>query len=141
MTTIREGFVSSIMDALKADDQLQTDGVVVERSIYEAVNSEEPKVVVVSRGRDIVLASTIGRTTRQCDLLVSAVVRDPAPDRAADAIFERSHPLVMAFDAQDIVGIEEVTTDEPETADIDGGVGIVTMRYTIQYQTSPQSLA
>ncbi|ALP62394.1 hypothetical protein [Paraburkholderia caribensis] len=140
MTTIRETFVSSIMDALKSDAQLQSSGVVVERSIYEAVDREEPKVVVVSRGRDIVLASTIGRTTRQCDLLVSAVVRDPAPDRAADVIFERSHPIVMAFDGPEIVGVEEVTTDEPETADIDGGVGIVTMRYTIQYQTPPNSL-
>jgi hypothetical protein len=141
MTTIREGFVSSIMNALNSDAQLQSDGVVVERSIYEAVGSEQPKVVVVSRGRDVVLASTIGRTTRQCDLLVSAVVRDPAPDRAADVIFERSHPIVMAFDGPDVVGIEEVGTDDPENADIDGGVGIVTMRYTIQYQTSPQSLA
>ncbi|MDE1011270.1 MAG: hypothetical protein OSB38_36970 [Paraburkholderia fungorum] len=140
MTTMREGFVSSIMGAIRADEQLQGSGVNVERSIYAAIDSSEPKVVVVHRGRDPVLASTIGRTTRQCDLLVTVVVRDPAPDQAADAIFERTHPIVMAFNGPGVVGVEEVSTDEPETADIEGGVGIVTMRYTIQYQTTPASL-
>lgn len=140
MTTMRESFVAMIMDSLKSDEQLQLDSVVVERSIYAAIDSSEPRVVVVHRGRDPVLASSIGRTTRQCDLLVTVVVRDAAPDQAADTIFERTHQIVMAFDAPGVVGVEEVATDEPETADIEGGVGIVTMRYTIQYQTSPNSL-
>ncbi|MFM0192417.1 hypothetical protein PQQ65_04945 [Paraburkholderia strydomiana] len=140
MTTTREGFVSSIMASLGADEQLQADGVVVKRSIYEAIGSDEPRVVVVHRGRDPVLASTIGRTTRQCELLITAVVRDSAPDQAADSIFERAHPIVMAFDGPSVVGIEEVATEEPDAADIDGGVGVMTMRYAIQYQTAPDSL-
>ncbi|MFM0479112.1 hypothetical protein PQQ81_01135 [Paraburkholderia strydomiana] len=140
MTTVREGFVSSIMASLGADEQLQADGVVVKRSIYEAIGSEEPRVVVVHRGRDPVLASTIGRTTRQCELLITAVVRDGAPDQAADSIFERAHPIVMGLDGPSVVGIEEIATDEPDAADIDGGVGVMTMRYAIQYQTAPDSL-
>lgn len=140
MTTMREGFVASIMDSLKVDPQLLAGNVLVERSIYAAIDSTEPKVVVVHRGRDPVLAATIGRTTRQCELLITAVVRDAAPDQAADDIFERSHQIVMGFDGPGVVGVEEVSTDEPETADLEGGVGVVTMRYTIQYQTSPDSL-
>lgn len=140
MTTRRESYVAALMSLLEADPGLQALGTTLKRSIAEAIDSGESPALVVHRGRDVVADSNIGRTTRSCALMLTAVVRDPAPDRAADELFEFAHPILMHFDADGLVGVNEETTDEPETAEIEGGVGVVTLHYTVLYQTNTDSL-
>jgi hypothetical protein len=140
MTTLREIFIEALMTRLRQDDELQARGVHFRRSIFSAVDSEEPFVIAVHRGGDPLVDENIGRVTRECIVMVTGV-RDPAPDQAADRLFERTHPLVMGFDAAGVLGVREIGTGEPEVADFDGGVGVVTMRYSIQYQTRPDSLS
>ncbi|WP_322105854.1 hypothetical protein [Paraburkholderia sp. J41] len=139
MTTRRESYVEALMHALSADAQLQALGVKVERSIYDAVSSDEPRVLVVHRGRDTPTPD-IGVTTRACIFMLTAVVRDAAPDRASDSIFELAHPVVMRFDADGLMGVLEGPTDEPRAADAEGGIGVVTIQYLFQYQTPPEAL-
>ena len=139
MTTRRESYVQSLMERLSGDPALQALGVRVERSIFDAISAAEPRVLVVHRGRDVSTAD-IGVTTRECIVMLTAVVRDAAPDRASDEIFERSHPVVMAFDADGLMGVMEGPTDEPRAADAEGGVGIITIQYVFQYQTPPAVL-
>ncbi|WP_321891704.1 hypothetical protein [Paraburkholderia tropica] len=139
MTTRRESYVEALMQLLSADAQLQALGVRVERSIYDAVGSNEPLVLVVHRGRDVPTPD-IGVTTRECIFMLTAVVRDAAPDRASDSIFELAHPLVMNFDAAGLMGVLEGPTDEPRAADAEGGIGVVTLQYIFQYQTPTDAL-
>ncbi|MEM5449856.1 MULTISPECIES: hypothetical protein [Paraburkholderia] len=139
MTTRRESYVESLMQALSGSAELQSLGVQVERSVFEAVSSSEPRVLVVHRGRDVP-TTDIGVTARECIFNLTAVVRDAAPDRAADDIFELAHPIVMAFDAPGLMGIVEGPTEEPSVADAEGGIGVVTIQYLFQYQTPTEAL-
>ncbi|KGU62883.1 hypothetical protein Y037_3068 [Burkholderia pseudomallei MSHR983] len=135
MTTLRERFIEQLMAALSADENLLDKGVVLERSLFAAFASNEPRVLVVHRGSDPVVEENIGVTTRECGVAVSAVVHADAPDREADVMFEAVHPIVMAFQADGLIGVREAGTDEPQAGDADGGVGVVTMRYLFLYQT------
>ncbi|WP_240648448.1 hypothetical protein [Pararobbsia silviterrae] len=127
------------MTQLQDDAQLQAIDVQIERSVFDAVSGSEARVLVVHRGRDVP-TQDIGVTTRECIVMLTAVVRDTAPDRAADEIFERAHPVVMAFDAPGLLGVTEGPTDEPRAADVEGGVGVITVQYVFQYQTPTASL-
>ncbi|MGU4696858.1 hypothetical protein [Burkholderia cepacia] len=135
MTTMRERFIDQLMAALSAEPSLRDTGVVVERSLFAAFASNEPRVLVVHRSSDPVVEENIGVTTRECGVALSAVVHADAPDREADVMFEVTHPLVMRFQADGLIGIREAGTDEPQAGDADGGVGVVTMRYLFLYQT------
>ncbi|MGN7985146.1 hypothetical protein [Burkholderia sp. 22313] len=135
MTTLRERFIEQLMTAFSADERLHQQGVVVERSLFAAFEASEPRVIVVHRGSDPVVDENIGVTTRECGVAVSAVVHADAPDLAADAMFEVTHPIVMRFQADGLIGVREAGTDEPQAGDVDGGVGVVTMRYLFLYQT------
>lgn len=140
MTSKRETYVQSLVDRLRADAELSTQGVILERSIFDAIDRNEERVLVVSRGRDVVVDTNIGRATRRCELLLSVVIRASAPDAAADEIFARTHPIVMGFDADDLEGIVEIETDEPRTTSAEGGVGVLTMKYMFEYQTATNEL-
>lgn len=141
MTTRRETYVAGLMPQLAANAGLLDLGVLVERSIFEAINRGERRVLVVRRGRDVPVDTNIGRTTRQCVMMLTAVVRDSAPDRAADDIFEFAHPVVMAFEAPALLGVTEGPTSEPQVDGDEGGVGVITIQYVFQYQTAPDSLS
>ena len=140
MTTKREMYMRDLVALVEADVELQAQGVIVERSIFDAISREEGRVLVISRGRDVMVDDNIGRVTRRCELLLTAVIRASAPDGAADEIFERTHPMVMSFSADDLLGVVEVESDEPRTASSEGGVGVLTMKYTLEYQTATKAL-
>lgn len=140
MTTRRESYVADLMAQLAASADLQALGVTVERSLFDAISNSEGSVLVVHRGRDTPVSS-LGVTDRQCVVMLTAVVRDAAPDRAADSIFEAAHPIVMGFDADRLLGVTEGPTGEPQAGDVEGGVGVITIQYLLQYQTAPNSLA
>ncbi|KWC82760.1 hypothetical protein WL58_17980 [Burkholderia cepacia] len=140
MTAKRESYVRALVALMEGDAELQAQGVVVERSIFDAISREEGRVLVISRGRDVVVDDNIARVTRRCELLLSAVIRASAPDAAADEIFERTHPIVKSFAADDLLGIVEVESDEPRTASSEGGIGVLTMKYTFEYQTATNAL-
>jgi hypothetical protein len=140
MTTRRESYVAALMAQLAGSAALRALGVTVERSVFEAISSHEGSVLVVHRGRDTPVSS-LGVTDRQCVLMLTAVVRDASPDRAADSIFEAAHPIVMGFDADRLLGVTEGPTGEPQAGDVEGGVGVITIQYLLQYQTAPNSLA
>ncbi|MBY4866778.1 hypothetical protein K6W76_09685 [Burkholderia anthina] len=140
MTTKRETIIQGLFADLQADLGSAAPDVLFERSIFDAIDRNERRVLVVSRGRDVLVDSNIGRASRKCELLLSVVIRASSPDAAADEIFERTHPIVMAYDAEDLLGIEEVETDEPRTTSAEGGVGVLTMKYTFEYQTATNAL-
>ncbi|KWI49296.1 hypothetical protein WM06_21425 [Burkholderia cepacia] len=141
MTTMREQFIERLMLVLSNETRLRDVGVVIERSLFAAFASNEPRVMVVHRGSDPVIEENVGVTTRECGVALSAVVHADAPDREADVMFEVTHPIVMGFQADGLIGVREAGTDEPQAGDADGGVGVVTMRYLFLYQTRAGHLA
>lgn len=138
--TRRESYLSSLLVLFTESADLQALGVAFERSIFDAVGRGEGRVVVVSRGRDQLVDTNIGRTARRCIVNVSAVVHAGVPETAADEVFTLTHPIVMRFVAANVVGIQEIGTDEPRSAAVDGGIGVLTMQYAIEYQTAPDAL-
>ncbi|WP_186137339.1 hypothetical protein [Burkholderia gladioli] len=141
MTTRREKYVAALMPLLQADPGLQQLKVKVERSIFAAISAGDPRVLVVHRGGETVESENIGVVTRRCIVMVSAVVRDEAPDRAADDLFELVVPIVLAYDDDDLISIDEIGTDEPQSADDEGGIGVITMRFAFTYQTQARQLS
>jgi hypothetical protein len=140
MTTNRSTYLRGIADALAADTGLKQLGVVLGRSVWYAAPRTRGRVLVVSRGRDVVVDTNIGRTTRNFIMSLSAIVWSPTPDDEADEIFSLSHPVVMSYSADGMLGITEGPTLEPQVGDEDGGMGILTMQYAIEYQTAPNAL-
>ncbi len=140
MTTSRSTYLRGLADALAADAGLQQLGVLLGRSIWYAAPRKGGRVLIVSRGRDVAVDTNIGRTTRNCIVLLSAIVWSPTPDDEADEIFALSHPVVMGYSADGMLGITEGPTLEPQVGDEDGGMGILTMQYAIEYQTAPNAL-
>lgn len=138
--TQRESYLSDLLATFTGDAALQALGVGFERSIFDAVSRGEGRIVVVSRGRDALLDTNVGRVTRRCIVNVSAIVHDGVPETAGDEIFALTHPIVMRFTAAGIVGVQEIGTDEPRSAAVDGGIGVLTMQYAIEYQTAPDAL-
>jgi hypothetical protein len=138
--TQRETYLQQLVAALAADADLKQLGVTLGRSIWHAARRQGGRVLVVSRGQDVPVDTNIGRTTRNCVVMLSAVVWAPTPDTEADEIFALTHPVVMRFSADGLLGITEVPTSEPQVGDEDGGMGILTMQYAIEYQTAPDAL-
>lgn len=138
--TKRSTYLTGLAAALTAAAGLEQLGVTVGRSIWHAAQRQGGRVLVVSRGRDVPVDTNIGYTTRNCIVLLSAIVWSELPDDEADEIFALSHPIVMGFAADGIIGITEGPTNEPQVGTEDGGMGILTMQYAIEYRTAPNAL-
>ena len=59
MTTMREQFIERLMLVLSNETRLRDAGVVIERSLFAAFASNEPRVMVVHRGSDPVIEEIV----------------------------------------------------------------------------------
>lgn len=139
-TTYRTTYLQALAAALSADAGIQQLGVKIGRSIWYAAQRQGGRVLVVSRARDVPVDTNIGYTTRNCIVLLSAIVWSEQAADEADEIFALSHPIVMNFMADGIIGVTEGPTGEPQVGTDDGGMGILTMQYAIEYRTAPNAL-
>ena len=141
MAVLLETYIDSLTALFAGNADLQALGVTVHESVDDAFDASEPRALVVDCGAVPALdPSTIGRTTRAIELALIAVVRGNPPRRAASAVFEITHPLVLAFDAPGVLGVTEVGRDRPDVIGAENGIGVITMRYAIQYQSAPDAL-
>src|ERR1700741_5062109 len=127
--TLRETFIQGLLAALRAAPDL---GATVERSIVKASTCEDGAVIAVHRGGELEPDnSKLGVIDRVCEILVSVVARNDAPDQAADAVLNVAHPLVMNYTHAKIMDVWEGPTDAPKFNDIGGTAGMTTVHYFI----------
>ncbi len=135
--TLREVYIQGLIAKLSAASGFPAS---VERSISIAFSREESPVVVVHRGSES-LENTLGSDTyRSCEILVSVITRNDAPDKIADDIMEVAHPLVMTYQAAGLIQMEELGTNAPVFSNTDSQACMMTTRYRIQYCSGRESL-
>src|SRR5450830_1851594 len=115
--TLRETFIQELMALLSGAPSFPAQ---VERSLSVAFSREESPVLVIHRGAEDVESDLSGETIRECEILVSVITRSDVPDQQADSIMEAAHPLLMAYQADNLLQIWEVGTNAPIFANTDG---------------------
>ena len=141
MTTLREQYVEALLGLLEADPDLQSLNVQVGRSIVDALDAQHNLAVIIHIGADAPPdRSAIGFATRQTEILCTVITRDSTPDKAADAVLELAHPILMDFDAAALIASDEGHTDPPIFANVDGESCLRTVHYIYTYRTRSNSL-
>lgn len=139
MTTRLQEYINGLYQAVEAKADFPA---VAERSTLRAFTRDDPAMLVIHPGREVVSPdSPHPMATRIRELLFTAHTSGADRDDASESIFEALQPLVMGFTAPDIVQIEEFGTDEPKYVQGDRDRMAVTKRFRITYQTMADSLA
>ena len=141
MTTLREQYVETLLDLIGADPGLQQLNVQIGRSIVDVLDEQHTLAVVIHLGADAPPdRSAVNFATRQTEFLCTVITRDTTPDRAADAVLELVHPILMDFDAPALIATDEGHTDPPIFANVDGESCLRTVHYIYTYRTRSNSL-
>lgn len=129
--------VQGLRDALESSPGFPA---IVEPSPVRAMTRKDTQTVCVLPGAEAVDAMPIGRSTRARQ--VHVVVHTAGDDHLelSEAVFAAAHPVLMAFEMDNLVSVEEVGTDEPKYANGDLTRQVVTRRYRVVYQTDEHSL-
>lgn len=129
--------VLGMRDALEASPDFPA---AVEPSPVRAMTRQDRKTVCVLPGAEAVDAMPIGMATRARQIHV--VVHTAGDDHLelSEEVFSAAHPVVMSFEMDGLVSVEEVGTDEPKYANGDLTRQVVTRRYRVVYQTDEHSL-
>jgi len=136
--TLRESYIQGMIAALAAVTGFPAK---VERSISIAFSREESPVLVVHRGAED-LENTLGDDTyRTCEILVSVISRSDVPDQVADDVMAVAHPVIMAYQAANLIQMQEMGTNAPVFSNADSQACMMTTRYSIQYCTDRLSLS
>lgn len=139
MTTLFQVYRDGILAAIQAAPNFPA---LVETSTLRAFTRDEPSVLVLHTGKEVVSGEAAWPTsTRIRELLCSAQTAGEAREDFAEAIFEALQPIVMQFSAPGIVQIDEFGTDEPKFTSGDLPRMLMTKRFRITYQTQADSLS
>lgn len=139
MTTRLQSYIDALYSAVETTPGFPAK---TERSTLRAFKREEPAMLVIQPGREVVSPdSSWPMSTRIREVLCTAHTAGADRDDASEAIFEALQPIVMNFSAPALVLIEEFGTDEPKYAQADLDRMAVTKRFRITYQTAADSLS
>lgn len=139
MTTRLQGYIDALYAAVDAAPGFPAS---TERSTLRAFSRDEPAMLVIHQGKEVVLPdSPWPMATRVRELLCTAHTAGADRDDASEAIFEALQPIVMNLTAVSLVLIEEFGTDEPKYMQGDLDRMAVTKRFRLTYQTMADSLA
>ncbi|CAM2154447.1 conserved hypothetical protein [Paraburkholderia tropica] len=141
MTMLRQTYIAALLEAFSASTEL-TALAAVERSVINAMGMSDRAVIVAHRGGERKSEAMTGAVDRFCELLVTVVTRDAAPDVLADQVMEIAHPLVMSLTGTNLVDVSEAddSTDPPVFAAQDGSLCLCTTHYIIQYRSGRDDL-
>jgi len=131
-------YIKGLIAALRATPGFPGD---IEESPVRAISRDRPQVLSIRPGAEAISAdSPHDRSTRVREIHV--VVHTAGEDQVdlAEEVFEAAHPIIMTFEAEDLVAIEEHSTDEPKYANGDLTRQVVTRRYRFTYQTGAHAL-
>lgn len=136
MTTLFQKYCDGIRTALEAISDFPAE---IETSTLRAFTRSEA-ALVLHAGKEIVVDGSWPRVTRVRELLCSVHTAGEAREDEAEAIFEALQPVVMQYEDEGIVQIEEFGTDESRFASADSARMLTTKRFRITYQTDADSL-
>jgi hypothetical protein len=135
--TLRESYIQALLDLFRDASGFPA---TPERSLKAAFSREEGTIIVVHRGKEFQEDAVLGYADRHCEVLVSVISRDEAPDRVADDVMEIAHPLIMNFCSEKLVDVVEGPTDQPLFSNVDPSACVVTTHYVLRYRTQSDSL-
>lgn len=138
MTTLAQRYIEGMRAALEAAPNFPAR---VESSPVRAHTRNETAVVSLQLGTESVEGSGTPRVTRSRE--VHLMVHTAGDEHLAlcEGTFEAATPILMQYQAEAIVQIEELRTDEPKYANGDLTRQVVTKRFLVTYQTVDDSLS
>lgn len=135
MSSIRETILEAVVSAINGTTPIA--GVTgVYRSRVEAIQRAEAPAIVVEPLKDFPQRANIGRTGWTLTAQVMIIVRDGAPDQAIDPIASAVHNRIMSDTTLD--AFPNIFPGETAWTFLEADVtlGICTMQFIIEYQTS-----
>ena len=137
MTTLFQTYRDGIKAAVAATAGFPAQ---VETSTLRAFTRDD-LVLVLHPGKEVIADEAWPRVNRVRELLCSVHASGEDREDLAEQVFEALQPIVMGYDADGIVQIEEFGTDEPRYASGDQARMLLTKRFRIVYQTDSDSLS